>query len=74
MKPPSFNEVQDYCLERQNGIDPQHFLDYYEANGWVQGRCKKPIKSWQAAVRTWERSRPKQVSIIDRIQDRSWAE
>lgn len=29
-------------------------MDFYEANGWVQGKGK-PIKSWQAAVRTWER-------------------
>lgn len=53
---PTFQEVTDYCAERKNSIDPQAFLDHYEANGWVQGRGK-PIKSWKACVRTWENQR-----------------
>ena len=51
--PPSLGEVQAYCRERDNGIDPERFLDYYQANGWTQGRGK-PIRDWRAAVRTWE--------------------
>ena len=50
---PSVDEVRAYCEERRNGIDPQRFVDYYTANGWVQGKGK-PIKDWRAAVRTWE--------------------
>ena len=52
--PPSLEEVQDYCQERGNGIDAQHFLDYYSSNGWRVG--KNPMKDWKAAVRTWERN------------------
>lgn len=52
--PPTVEEVKKYCKERGNGIDAQQFCDYYQANGWVQGKGK-PIKDWQAAVRTWER-------------------
>ena len=51
--PPSVEDVQAYCLERNNGIDPQRFVDFYEANGWKQG-AGKPIKDWKACVRTWE--------------------
>ena len=51
--PPSVEEVRAYCHERNNGVDPQRFVDYYTANGWTQGRGK-PIKDWRAAVRTWE--------------------
>jgi hypothetical protein len=29
-------------------------VDFYAANGWVQGKGK-PIKDWRAAVRTWEK-------------------
>ena len=54
--PPSLEEVQAYCSERQNSVDAAHFLDFYAANGWVQGKGK-PIKDWKAAVRTWERNR-----------------
>jgi len=33
------------------------FFDYYEANGWTQGR-NKPIKDWKAAARGWIRRSP----------------
>lgn len=52
--PPSIDEVRNYCKKRNNKVNPQSFHDFYSANGWVQGRGK-PIKDWQAAVRTWER-------------------
>lgn len=52
--PPSVDEVRAYCQERKNCIDPEAFVDYYTANGWVQGKGK-PIKDWKATVRTWER-------------------
>lgn len=52
--PPSLIQVTDYCKERGNNIDPQSFLDHYEANGWMRGKNK--IKDWKACVRTWERS------------------
>ena len=52
--PPSLEEVQAYCSERQNSVNAAHFLDYYATNGWVQGKGK-PIKDWKACVRTWER-------------------
>lgn len=52
--PPTLEEVKAYCEERNNGIDPQRFIDYYSANGWVQGKGK-PIKDWKACIRTWER-------------------
>lgn len=51
---PSFEEIADYCKERGNAVDPQKFLDHYEANGWKVGR--NPMKDWRAAVRNWERS------------------
>lgn len=53
---PTLEEVKEYCLERNNNVDAEAFIDYYEANGWVQGKGK-PIKDWKACVRTWERNR-----------------
>lgn len=52
--PPTLEEVKAYCVERKNNVDPQHFIDYYESNGWKVG--KNPMKDWKAAVRTWERN------------------
>ena len=50
--PPTVDEVRAYCQDRQNGIDPQRFVDYYTSNGWMVGKNK--MKDWKAAVRTWE--------------------
>lgn len=52
--PPSLDEVQDYCRERMNNVDPAKFIDFYESKGWMVGKNK--MKDWRAAVRTWERS------------------
>lgn len=53
--PPTVEEVRTYCRERQNMVDPQRFVDYYTANGWMVGKNK--MKDWKAAVRTWEQNR-----------------
>jgi len=53
--PPTVLEVADYCVERKNNVDAEAFVNFYTANGWVQGKGK-PIKDWKAAVRTWERN------------------
>lgn len=50
--PPTRSQVKDYCLERNNRVDPDRFYDYYESNGWRVG--KNAMKDWKAAVRTWE--------------------
>lgn len=52
-KPPTVDEVSSYCQERKNGVDPERFVTYYEARGWMLGKTK--MKDWRAAVRTWER-------------------
>lgn len=51
---PTINEIQDYCIERNNNVNAEHFFDYYESNGWKVG--KNSMKNWQAAVRTWEKN------------------
>jgi hypothetical protein len=65
--PPVQSQVRDYLLwiignkERPYAwsgdkcfIEADKFLDYYTANGWMQGE-NKPIKDWQAACRNWIR-------------------
>ena len=53
--PPTAEEVRIYCNERKNNVDPEQFVDFYESKGWYVGKNK--MKSWKAAVRTWERER-----------------
>lgn len=70
---PTVEQVRDYCQERQNGVNPEKFVDYYDSNGWKVG--KNPMKDWKAAVRTWEKngysnaSKPEQAkSDIDKYK------
>lgn len=58
-KKPTLDEVEKYCLERGNKINPQEFIDYYESVGWVIGKGK-PMKDWKAAIRTWEKNNKNQ--------------
>ena len=53
--PPSPQEVQSYCNERQNGINGDTFCDFYQSKDWMIGKNK--MKDWKAAVRTWENDR-----------------
>jgi hypothetical protein len=53
--PPTVEEVQAYCQERNNKVDAQAFVDFYSSKGWMVGKNK--MKDWKAAVRTWERNR-----------------
>lgn len=50
---PSIEEISIYCRERNNGVDPQTFYDFYQSKGWMVGKNK--MKDWKAAVRTWEK-------------------
>lgn len=56
--PPTTEEVRAYCSERGNSVDPQRFVDHYQANGWMRGKAK--VKDWKACVRTWETERKEQ--------------
>ena len=51
--PPTTEEIQAYCNEKHYNISPEHFIDYYESNGWKVGR--NSMKDWKAAVRNWAR-------------------
>lgn len=54
--PPTVEQVAEYVHSRGSSVDPQGFIDFYEAKGWMVGRT--PMKDWKAACRnaeSWER-------------------
>jgi len=51
---PTVQQVRDYCTERQNTVDPNRFVDFYESKGWLVGKSK--MKCWKSAIRNWERT------------------
>ena len=60
---PTVEEVREYCKTRKNSVDPEQFVDFYEAKGWMIGKGK--MKSWKACVRTWERNDKKKQPLAD---------
>ena len=50
---PSVEEVRKFIEENNYHVDAEAFVDYYESVGWKVSN--KPMKKWEAAVRTWER-------------------
>lgn len=50
---PTLEELKAYIAENRYTFSAEAFMDYYESNGWKVGR--NPMKSWQAACRTWQR-------------------
>jgi len=51
-KKPNVLEIKEYCIERNNNIDPNSFFDFYESKNWFVGKNK--MKDWKACIRTWE--------------------
>lgn len=56
--PPTLEEIEQYCKERNNNVDANKFINYYTSNGWMVGKNK--MKDWKAAIRTWESKSLKQ--------------
>ena len=72
-KKPKLDEVKDYCLERNNNIDSEAFINFYDSKGWMVGKNK--MKDWKACIRTWEKRNYKKptMSKLD-AQINAWQE
>ena len=64
-KKPTFDEVNNYCLERNNNIDPEAFIAFYESKGWMVGSNK--MKNWKQAIITWEKREAKKPKTMSKI-------
>ena len=51
---PTVEEVKAYCMERNNKVDAERFVNYYTSNGWKVGKNK--MQDWKSAVRSWEKN------------------
>lgn len=50
---PTIEEVEEYVKEKGYAVDAESFISFYESNGWKVG--SNPMKSWRAAVTTWQK-------------------
>ena len=62
---PSIQDIDIFCIERNNTICAITFYDFYESKNWYIGKNK--MKDWRAAVRTWERRDKKQKNTMSKI-------
>lgn len=53
-KPPTVENVREYCQEGGYKVDPEYFVDFYASKDWMVGKNK--MKDWKAAVRNWVRN------------------
>lgn len=68
-KKPTLEEVEEYCKERNNNINAQKFIDFYESKGWKVG--KTPMKDWKACIRTWEGNNfNKPTNVVNDLPER----
>lgn len=51
-KKPTTEEIKEYCKERNNQIDAQRFINYYDSIWWMVWKNK--MKDWKATIRWWE--------------------
>lgn len=69
--PPTVEEVAEYVLSRGSCVDPQVWVDYYAARGWMMG--KAIMQDWKTAVRLsegWDRwKKPKGRSDVKTPSD-----
>lgn len=66
--PPTVDEVKEYLDSVGSKVDAEAFVAFYESKDWMIGKNK--MKSWKAAIVTWEkrnglkRSQPKKIEPI----------
>ena len=67
---PTIEEIQEYCLERKNGINANAFYDFYESKNWMIGKNK--MKDWKACIRTWEQRNKKEKQSSTDFDRPAW--
>lgn len=51
--PPSFEEVEAYCKERNSPVNPKDFYDYFDTGHWIDSKGE-PVRNWKQKIITWE--------------------
>lgn len=51
--PPSLQDIQNYCKERNNSVSASKFFDYYSVSEW-KDKDGKAVKNWKQKLLSWE--------------------
>lgn len=58
--PPTLEEVEAYCKERNSPVDPKTFYEYFTADPdrqWIDSKGN-PVRNWKSKIITWESREP----------------
>lgn len=53
-EPPTIEQLEEYIKEKNYNVNAEKFFYFYESKGWMVGKNK--MKSWKAAVSTWNKT------------------
>ena len=70
---PSLEEIETYCKERNNNVDPKTFYDFYETGDWKDSKGNK-VKNWKQKVITWERDSKAKPQVEKKSKQRLFFE
>jgi DNA-binding transcriptional MerR regulator len=68
---PTLEEVQEYCKERNNSVDPKKFYDYFDASGWIDSKGNS-VRNWKQKIITWESNSNGKLEKRSRDTDGTW--
>lgn len=68
--PPSLDEVESYCKEKNYNVDARRFIEYYGESGWRDSNGR-PVRDWkQKIVKVWRKNNGgKSISKSKSIKD-----
>ena len=69
--PPTLEQIEAYCIERNNNVDAKKFYEYFNAGNWVDSKGNK-VKSWKQKILTWENmgnNKPKEVDRYKALKE-----
>lgn len=52
--PPTLEEVRAYARERNSGVDPEHFFNYFNEGNWKDSKGNS-VRNWKQKFMTWEK-------------------
>ena len=65
--PPTLTELTSYIVDNKYQVNPETFINHYEAVGWKVGKNK--MKDWKAAVRGWHSRNKKDIPQEEIVPD-----
>ena len=52
--PPTLEEIEAYCRERNSNVNPKEFFDYFDTGHWIDSKGHE-VKNWKQKLITWEK-------------------